>query len=126
MNVPKEASAHCSKAEEFLSMAALALASGKTNAAASNAVLAGINAKDAICLMSMGRTRKSDDHRSAIAELQSAGPIGKSQAQRFQRLLALKNDAQYQSGDVSHARASKGLEWATDLVSAANESLHPS
>ena len=54
MNVPKEASAHCSKAEEFLSMAALALASGKTNAAASNAVLAGINAKDAICLMSMG------------------------------------------------------------------------
>ena len=120
MNVPKEASAHCSKAEEFLSMAALALASGKTNAAASNAVLAGINAKDAICLMSMG------ERESLMTIEQQSRSFGKSQAQRFQRLLALKNDAQYHSGDVSHARASKGLEWATDLVSAANESLHPS
>jgi hypothetical protein len=49
---------------------------GRSHAAASDAVISGINSKDAICLRLTGRTRKSDNHAEAVAELKAAGPAG--------------------------------------------------
>ena len=46
---------HLTKAQEFLAEAKSALANGHANVATSNAVIAGINAKDAICLVLVGR-----------------------------------------------------------------------
>ena len=41
---------HLAKAHEFLAEAKFALSNGHANVATSNAIIAGINAKDAICL----------------------------------------------------------------------------
>lgn len=50
-----EALAHLHKATEFLNAADAAAESGWWNAAASNAVTAGINSKDALCFALAGR-----------------------------------------------------------------------
>jgi hypothetical protein len=51
-----EALAHLDKAQEFLEAARIALDERWHNAATSSAVLAGINAKDALCFGSVGRS----------------------------------------------------------------------
>lgn len=65
------------------------------NAATSNAVIAGINAKDAICLVLTGKTSKANDHRQAVAELRKAGKIGAGLAATLDRLLKPKTKSQY-------------------------------
>ena len=65
MGVAQTAQLHLEKAGEFLAAARIDLAAGHVNAATSNAVIAGINAKDAVCLKLTGVTSKSDDHRSS-------------------------------------------------------------
>jgi hypothetical protein len=70
----REAAAHLHKAQEFLEAARAAQAQAWHNAAASSAVSAGINAKDALCYATAGRTTAADDHRSAIQELRALGP----------------------------------------------------
>jgi len=85
-----ESRAHLRKAREFLTAAGLEVERELYSAPASSAVLAGINAKDAICLRLTGRTGKSDDHRSAVPELAAAGPAGKALESTFRRLLGLK------------------------------------
>lgn len=72
-----EATAHKVKAQEFLEAAQAALGAGWNNAAASNAVTAGINAKDAMCLALTGRTAAADDHRNAVSELHALGSIAR-------------------------------------------------
>ncbi len=88
---------HLAKAQEFLEEAKSALANRHPNAATSNAVIAGINAKDAICLVLVGKTAKADDHRLAVAELRKAGKIGADLASTLDRLLKPKTKSQYQS-----------------------------
>lgn len=74
MGALEDARGHLRKAREFLDAAELELSVDLNTAAASSAVLAGVNAKDAICLRLVGRTAKSDDHRKAVPELAAAGP----------------------------------------------------
>src|SRR5215831_14619405 len=90
-----EAVAHLNKAREFLSAARAALDAGWHNAAASNAVSAGINAKDALCFAMAGRATAADDHKLAVAELRSLGPTGGEPGNALDRLLGLKDRAQY-------------------------------
>lgn len=91
---------HLVKAQEFLAEAKSALANRHTNAATSNAVIAGINAKDAICLVLVGATGKADDHRRAVGELKKAGKIGADLAATLDRLLKSKTKSQYQSMSI--------------------------
>ncbi len=95
MGAREDAASHLRKAVEFLDAAGLELDTGLNTAAASSAVLAGINAKDAICPRTTGRTGKSDDHRSAVPELAANSPAGKALESTFRRLLGLKTTAQY-------------------------------
>ena len=80
MSAASDAQAHLSKAREFLQAAQFNQELGLHSPATSDAVLAGVNAKDAICLRANGQTNKSDDHRQAVTELKNAGPAGKDLA----------------------------------------------
>lgn len=119
MNALAAARAHLAKAREFLVAANLAHDQELYNAATSNAVLSGINSKDAICLKLTGRTTKSDDHTDAVRELTATGAEGRTLAPVLRRLLARKSKSQYQSASVSAADARKAVEQATRLFDAA-------
>lgn len=118
-----DARAHVAKAREFLEAARFSLDLGLFNAATSNAVLAGINSKDAICLRLTGRTRKADGHHEALAELRDAGPAGAQLASTLSRLLKLKTKSQYQSASVSAADAGKALDWAVRMLEVAEATV---
>jgi uncharacterized protein (UPF0332 family) len=114
-----EARAHLAKAREFLEAADLTNDLQLYNAAASNAVTSGINSKDAICLALTGRTKKSDNHAEAIAELKGAGSAGRDSSTTLSRLLRLKSKSQYQAASVSAADAAKSIDWAARLFETA-------
>lgn len=119
MNVINDARAHLAKAREFLEAGQASLDLELFNAAASSAVISGVNSKDAICLRLTGTTRKSDDHVQAVAELKAAGPAGAAVAPTLSRLLKLKTKSQYQEASIVAADATKAIEWATRLLQAA-------
>lgn len=119
----RDAEAHLVKAGEFLSAARVNQREGWTNAAASNAVLSGINAKDAICLALTGQTTKSDNHSNAVEELTRAGKQGAELAPTLSRLLRLKSKAQYQRDSVADGDADKAIEWAQRLYDGARRAL---
>lgn len=121
MGAQDDARSHLRKAREFLEAASLELQMQLHTAAASSAVLAGINAKDAICLQLTGRTGKLQDHRAAVPELAAAGPAGKAVESAFRRLLGLKIAAQYQAAPIGRMDATKAVEWATRMVDAARD-----
>jgi hypothetical protein len=121
MGARDEARGHLSKAREFLDAANLELEHELYTAAASSAVLAGINAKDAICLQLTGRTGTADDHRAAVPELAAVGPAGKALGSTFRRLLGLKTTAQYQAAPIGHIDATKAVAWATSMIDAARD-----
>ena len=73
MNALAAARLHLGKAREFLDAADLEHERKLFNAATSNAVLSGINSKDAICLKLAGRSTKSEDHGEAARELAATG-----------------------------------------------------
>ena len=112
MGSVEEARRYLSKAQEFLEAAQVNLHLDLFNAATSNAVTSGINAKDAICLKLTGRTGKSDDHNTAVDELSRSGRDGKSVAPNLRRLLTLKQKAQYQEISVTGADAKRAVKWA--------------
>lgn len=119
---PLEAArAHLRKARQFLDAADVELSGELYDAAASSAVLAGINAKDAICLRLTGRTGKTDNHQAAVGELARAGPAGKALEATFRRLIGMKTAAQYQAAPISAGDARRAVEWATRIVEAAGD-----
>lgn len=97
-----------------------ALGNDHANAAASNAVIAGINAKDAICLVLVGKTSKADDHRQAVKELKQAGKIGAELAPTLDRLLKTKTKSQYQSVSIAIKDAEVAVRQASRLVDEAS------
>jgi hypothetical protein len=119
MTTLDDARAHLAKAREFLAAAQFNLSLELFNAATSDAVISGINSKDAICLRLTGTTRRADGHTEAVAELKSAGPGGAALAPTLSRLLKLKTKSQYQSASVAAAYATKAVEWAARLLEGA-------
>jgi len=117
----EQARAHLAKAREFLQAAQFNLDLDLFNAATSDAVISGINSKDAICLRVTSTTRKADNHNEAVAELKAAGPVGASLASTLNRLLRLKTKSQYQSASIASADASRAVEWATRMLDAAEQ-----
>lgn len=126
MSALTEARSHLAKAREFLDAAELSLEVDLYNAAASNAVISGINSKDAVCLRLTGATARAENHSTAVAELRTAGANGphgattKQMATTLGRLLKLKSRSQYQSLDVARADAVKAVDWAQKMLEAAS------
>jgi len=119
MGALEDAKAHLAKAKEFLAAAQAGVAAEWYSAAASSAVLSGINSKDAICLKVNGQTNKTEDHKMAVAELRKAGPVAAKLAQDLDRLLAVKKKAQYQTNSVAQSDAIKAVERAERLYDGA-------
>jgi hypothetical protein len=65
----EEARLHLAKAREFLDAAEASRDLGLTNAVTSDAVIAAISSKDAICLVLTGRTGKSGNHARSVEDL---------------------------------------------------------
>ena len=91
--------------------------------ATSNAVIAGINAKDAICLALVGTTSKAADHTQAVPELRRAGALGSELAPTLDRLLKPKTKSQYQSISMATKDAEVAARQAAKLVAEARKLL---
>ncbi len=115
-----DAGAHLAKAREFLTAAESAASQELYNAATSNAVVSGINSKDAICLRLTGTTTKGDDHKMAVAELKSSSKVGVDLAPTLERLMRLKTKAQYQTLSVAKKDAENAIRWAGNLYDGAH------
>lgn len=117
----EQARGHLRKAKEFLDASQLALDHDLFDAATSNAVVSGINAKDAICLKLTGTTDKTQDHNDASLELKRAGARAATVAGDLKRLIASKPKAQYQSTATARSEAARAIERAQRLYDAAAE-----
>jgi hypothetical protein len=87
------------------------------------AVLAGIAASDAACCKSLGRRSRGQDHRAATTLVEQVAPGGKRAAQSLNRLLSLKDEAQYGLFDVGGQDLRSALRQASELVRFAEETL---
>ncbi len=116
----EQAQAHLAKAREFLEVAEFSLDLELFNAATSDAVICGINCKDAICLRLTGRTGKADDHKMAVEELRNSGPAGAKLASTLNRLLSVKSKSQYQTASMAQSDARLAVDRAEKLFEAAS------
>ncbi|MDZ7731830.1 MAG: hypothetical protein U5R31_00810 [Acidimicrobiia bacterium] len=98
---PTDAHARLTDARAFLE-AGRAFVDESTDVAASNAVLAGIAAADALCCLTIGRRSAGAAHHDAVALVDRVDRDGAHHLWR----LGLKNKAEYATTDVSasHAR----------------------
>lgn len=119
MTALSDARAHLGKARQFLESARISQDFELYDAAASSAVVSGINSKDAICLALTGDTTRSEDHTQAVKELRQSGPAGSELASTFSRLLGLKTPAQYLTRATAQSQAEKAIEWAQRIYDAA-------
>lgn len=92
-------------------------------AAASCAVLAGIAAADAACCKAVGERSRSQNHRDAVALVRQVAPGGADAARQLERLLGLKDQAQYGFEDVGGQTLAAALRRARALVAFAESVL---
>ena len=115
----QQARAYLGKAEEYVEAASAELEAGRSIAAASLAVHAGINAADAVTGMRLGQRAAGQNHDEVLALLRQAGPDGTAIERDLLRLLPLKTKAEYDPDDVPKATARKAVEWAQRCVALA-------
>ncbi len=114
-----QVSAYVSKAEEFLAAAVAEIDAGRTIAATSLAIHAGINAGDALTGARLGRRAAGQNHDEALDLLGQAGPDGTAVAKDLVRLLPMKTKTEYEPDDVPIAVATKAVERARRCVAVA-------
>ncbi|HET9770893.1 MAG TPA: hypothetical protein VFS16_08390 [Acidimicrobiia bacterium] len=110
---PADARARLHDAEAFLEVAETAV---HPDVKATNAIHAGIAAADAITCLARRERSADQDHRVAVDLL---GAVDAHLAVTFSRLLARKQQAAYESRDLSARDAATCLRQAEALVAAA-------
>lgn len=110
----REVAARRAKAEEFLSVAELALDLEAWSAATSLAASAATQASDVLQLLAGLRPPKGRDHHLALKPLRMAA--GQTSSQQFGFILGLKSAAQYDSQATSESDAREAIKRATRLV----------
>lgn len=83
---------------------------------ASLAVLAGIAAADAACCHALGRRSRGQDHRAAAELIEQVEPGGMDAAKALNRLLDVKDEAQYGLYDVAGQNLKSALRQARSLL----------
>jgi Tfp pilus assembly protein PilX len=114
-----EVAGRAAQAREFLRAAELFLGEARAanSVAGSNAVLAGIAAADAICGKVLGVCSKGDDHRQAVALLESA--VGSVNAVRdLERLVSDKSLAGYSAQFLTDSKTRDLVRYAGRIVEA--------
>ena len=84
---------------------------------------AGIAASDAACCAALGERSRSQDHRDAVTLLRQVAPGGRDAAAQLERLLGLKDQAQYGFEDLAGQKLVAALRQARALVSFAESVL---
>ncbi len=125
MTVLDAARLHLAKAKQFYEAAERNSQHDLYDAATSNAVISGINSKDAICLATTGTSNKSEHHMSAVNELKSASPDAAKVAAAFQRLLSIKSKAQYHQHATTKPKAEAAISQAQRMVDVAERIVRP-
>jgi hypothetical protein len=92
-------------------------------AAASCAVLAGIASADAACCKALAQRSRSQNHRDAVALVRQVAPGGAAAARQLERLLGLKDHAQYGLDDVTGQKLVAAVRQARALVAFAEAVL---
>lgn len=92
-------------------------------AAASCAVLAGVGAADAACCAALGERSRSQHHRDAADLLKQIEPGGVDAARHFERLIGLKDAAQYGFEDVNSQALISARRHAAALIAFADQVL---
>jgi hypothetical protein len=116
---PAQAHKRLADARKFLELAELVSEESDVtsfNVAAANAALAGIAAADAACCRALSERSRGEDHRAAIALVAQVSPGGSEAANALERLLALKNNAEYGLTGLSRANSEVALRQAHKLV----------
>lgn len=116
-SVHPDSSAKLAKADEFLSVADVALGAECFDAAVSLAVSAAVNASDALCLEAAGRYSTTSNHADALALLRQCGVAGTSASKNLQRVLKLKTKAQYSSNRCKAKEAEDAYMYAERVLS---------
>lgn len=84
--------------------------------AAALAVLAGIAAVDAATCHRLGVRSRGQDHAEAVPIVRDVVPHGEALSKDLDRLLDLKDNAQYGVLSVSDGEARRTVEWARRMV----------
>jgi hypothetical protein len=92
-------------------------------AAVSCAVLAGIASADAACCKALAQRSRSQNHHDAVALVRQLSPGGPSAAKQLERLLGLKDQAQYGFEDITGQRLIAAVRQARALVAFAETVL---
>jgi hypothetical protein len=123
----KDAAARLRHARQFIEVAELVAGEGDeieyASQAAALAVLAGIAASDAACCKALGRRSRGQDHRAAAMLVEQVKPEGPKAAKSLNRLLSLKDQAQYGLFDVGGQDLKSALRHAKELVAFAEKTL---
>lgn len=109
---------------DLAELATAASSAEEKKAAASCAVLAGIAAADAACCKALGHRSRSQDHRDALALVRQVEPGGADAAKQLERLLGLKDQAQYGFEDIGGQRLDVARRQARALVAFAERALN--
>lgn len=110
------------KAElQLAELAGSASSAAEIKAAVSSAVLAGIAASDAACCKALGRANRSQNHRDAVELLGQVAPGGADAAKQLERLLGLKDEAQYGFTDLTGQTFKQATRRAKALIAHAEE-----
>lgn len=118
-----EATAHLDQARQFLAAAEYSRDEHHHDAAASNAVLAGIRAADAIRAARNSAYARVKKHEDAVRLTAQAGPEGRAAATLLTRLLAIKSKAQYDTTTMTADAARRAVATAGRIVELAKTAL---
>jgi hypothetical protein len=108
---------------ELAELAQPASSPEERKAAVSCAVLAGIDATDAACCAALGERSRSQTHQDAADLLRQIQPGGAAAARQFERLIALKDAAQYGFEDLGGQALLAAQRQATTLITFAEQVL---
>ncbi|HEV8387918.1 MAG TPA: HEPN domain-containing protein [Nitrososphaera sp.] len=123
----KKATNYMKKADDYMSLARIAIKEGKNDSAASNAIHGTINALDALTTSYLGK-RASGMHTDVLTLLKGIfEPLEYQDIQKqFTSLISLKNASEYQPDLMDPAEAQNALKWAERIVSKVKAKLKDS
>lgn len=110
---------YLAKAQEYAIAATSELEAGRSIAATSLAIHAGINAADAVCGARVGKRAAGQHHDEVLGLLRQAGEDGAELEKNLRRLLPMKTKAEYEPDDIPLSAASKAVERAQRCVAIA-------
>lgn len=86
-------------------------------------MLAGIASADAACCATLGERTRGQAHHEAVSLVEQVAPDGPTAAKTLERLLSLKDEAQYGFADLGGQRLQASLRQARALTDFAQSVL---